>query len=188
MEPSEFKDYYEILEISPNANSDTVDRVFRYLAQRYHPDIQDTGNQHRFVEIVKAHETLRNPESRAQYDIEYKKYVGRSSIAPEVNREPEAPYEDSVIQEKLLSLLYVKRRRNMNNPGLGNLELERLSGCPREFLEFHLWYLKEKGLISRLDNGLMSITATGVDQSNQGAKRSRAAKFLTDSRGGLVMA
>ncbi|MGR9037200.1 MAG: DnaJ domain-containing protein, partial [Gammaproteobacteria bacterium] len=33
-----FVDYYEVLEISPNANSETIDRIFRYLAQRYHPD------------------------------------------------------------------------------------------------------------------------------------------------------
>ena len=35
MEASEFIDYYEILEISPNANSGTVERMFRYLAQRF---------------------------------------------------------------------------------------------------------------------------------------------------------
>ncbi|WP_374089925.1 J domain-containing protein [Methylomicrobium lacus] len=187
MEPSEFKDYYEILEISPNANSDTVDRIFRFLAQRYHPDIQGTGNQQRFVDIVKAHETLRNPETRAQYDIEYRKYVSRNPLQSDSSQNPETLFEDSEIQEKVLSLLHAKRRRNMNNPGLGNLELERLSGCPRELLEFHLWYLKEKGLISRLDNGLMSITANGVDRSNQSAKRSRAATHLPDFLG-LAMA
>ena len=39
-----FADYYEILEISPNANSETIERIFRHLAQRYHPDNQDTGD------------------------------------------------------------------------------------------------------------------------------------------------
>ena len=33
MEVSTFTDFYEILEISPNANSETIDRIFRYLAQ-----------------------------------------------------------------------------------------------------------------------------------------------------------
>ncbi|NNC65504.1 MAG: DnaJ domain-containing protein, partial [Gammaproteobacteria bacterium] len=32
------QDLYEILEISPNASHETIERVFRYLAQRYHPD------------------------------------------------------------------------------------------------------------------------------------------------------
>ena len=39
-----FIDYYEILEISPNANSETVERIFRYLAMRYHPDNRETGD------------------------------------------------------------------------------------------------------------------------------------------------
>ena len=54
MESSEFIDYYEILEISPNANSGTVERMFRYLAKRYHPDNQDTGDRLRFHLILDA--------------------------------------------------------------------------------------------------------------------------------------
>jgi curved DNA-binding protein CbpA len=42
-EASMFTNYYEILEISPNATSETIDRMFRYLARRYHPDNQDTA-------------------------------------------------------------------------------------------------------------------------------------------------
>jgi hypothetical protein len=73
---------------------------------------------------------------------------------------------DGDIQGKLLSILYVKRRRDTNDPGVGNVDLERLSGCPREHLEFHLWYLKEKGWIRRLENGLLAITVEGVDRVN----------------------
>ncbi|WP_374089923.1 DnaJ domain-containing protein [Methylomicrobium lacus] len=179
MEPSEFKDFYEILEISPNANSDTIDRVFRYLAQRYHPDNQATGDPHRFAGIVKAHETLRNPTNRAQFDIEYKKNRSRRLPSSEASEKPRTPYEDNSMQERLLLLFYAKRRHSMNNPGLGDLELERLSGCPREHLSFHLWYLKEKGWITRLENGLLSITVSGVDQSNQTARRAHSTKLLT---------
>jgi curved DNA-binding protein CbpA len=38
MEDPTFADYYEILEISPKADAGTIERVFRYLAGRYHPD------------------------------------------------------------------------------------------------------------------------------------------------------
>ncbi len=41
-------DYYETLQISPNADADTVQRVFRMLAQRFHPDNKETGNADRF--------------------------------------------------------------------------------------------------------------------------------------------
>jgi curved DNA-binding protein CbpA len=52
MEASEFIDYYEILEISPNANSGTIDRIFRHLAQSYHPDNPDSGYRAHFYVIM----------------------------------------------------------------------------------------------------------------------------------------
>lgn len=63
---SKFIDYYEVLEISPNVNSDTIERMFRYFAQRYHPDNSQTGDLTRFDVIVEAHNTLRDPVRRAQ--------------------------------------------------------------------------------------------------------------------------
>jgi curved DNA-binding protein CbpA len=180
MEASSFTDYYETLEISPNANTETIDRIFRYLAQRYHPDNQDTGDHLRFSEIVRAHDTLRDPVKRAKYDLHHKIYTeSRSNLAEEANDRGNIE-RDVELQEKLLSLLYMKRRRNIHNPGIGNLELERLSGCPHEHLEFHLWYLKEKGWICRLENGTLAITVEGVDRANSESKNGTATKFLTD--------
>ncbi|WP_245425844.1 DnaJ domain-containing protein [Mesorhizobium sp. WSM3862] len=66
-----FTDYYELLEISPKATSEPVERIFRYFAMRYHPDNRDTGDESRFNEIVEAHNTLKDPLKRAQYDIQY---------------------------------------------------------------------------------------------------------------------
>src|SRR5690348_10209117 len=45
---SEDLDYYEVLQVSRNADSDTIHRVFHLLAQRYHPDNRDTGSHERF--------------------------------------------------------------------------------------------------------------------------------------------
>jgi hypothetical protein len=42
-------------------------------------------------------------------------------------------------------------------------ELEDLLGCPREHLEFTLWYLKEAACLTRSDNGRYAITVRGVD-------------------------
>jgi DnaJ-class molecular chaperone len=75
MEETEFTDYYETLEISPNANADTIERIFRYLAQRYHPDHPITANPLKFSDIVKAYEILRHPEQRAQYDLNHKRHL-----------------------------------------------------------------------------------------------------------------
>ncbi|WP_245425846.1 hypothetical protein [Mesorhizobium sp. WSM3862] len=80
--------------------------------------------------------------------------------------DPRTVERDSVIQGKVLSLLSAKRRQDVHNPGIGDEELERLSGCPTEHLEFHLWYLKAKGWIGRIENGMFAITVEGIDRAN----------------------
>ena len=86
MEGSTFADYYEILQLSPNADSETIDRIFRYFAERYHPDNQDTGDRPRFDAILQAHNTFKDPVKRAQYDIQHKTYSGvRWKVAEEAN-------------------------------------------------------------------------------------------------------
>ena len=179
MEASMFTDHYEILEISPNANSDTIERIFRYLALRYHPDNSDTGDLSRFSEIVEAHNTLKDPVKRAQYDLRHKDHSGgRWKLAEEASN-TKGIERDVVIQDKLLSILYVKRRQDINDPGIGDVELERVSGCPRGHLEFHLWYLKAKGWIGRLENGTFAITVEGVDRTNSEHGREGTTRLLT---------
>ena len=45
---SEPQDYYELLQVSPTADPETIHRVYRLLAQRFHPDNSETGNASRF--------------------------------------------------------------------------------------------------------------------------------------------
>src|SRR5258706_3818723 len=120
---------------------------------------------------MEANNTLKDPVKRAEYDLQH---IGdRWKLAEEASK------RDVVIQDKLLSILYVKRRQNINDPGIGHYELERLSGCPREHLEFHLWYLIAKGWIGRLENGTLAITVEGVDRANSEHRREGATKLLT---------
>src|SRR5689334_17132945 len=106
MEDSSFIDYYEILEISPHANSDTIECMFRYLARRCHPDNQATADRDRFDLILQAHNALRDPVKRVQYDIEYEKHTNfRSQLAQEAS-DGEGVDRDVDIQNKLLSIFY----------------------------------------------------------------------------------
>jgi hypothetical protein len=183
MEASKFVDYYEILEISPNANSGTIDRMFRYLAQRYHPDNPDTGDRARFDRIVEAHDTLKDPVNRAQYDIQHKSHSSfRWKLAEEAS-DSKGIARDGDIQRKLLSILYVKRRQDIREPGVGSFELERLLGCPAEHLDFHLWYLKEKRWIEKTETGTLAITVEGVDHANSLHPHKPTSKLLTDQNG-----
>src|SRR5262249_29853015 len=134
----------------------------------------------RFDQVLEAHNTLKDPARRAQYDIQHKNHSNaRSELAREAG-ENNLANRDVGFQDKVLSILYVKRRRNINNPGIGDYDLERLSGCPREHLEFHLWYLKQKGWIERTESGMFAITVEGVDRANSQHNREAAIKLLTD--------
>lgn len=178
-----FIDYYELLEISPNANSETIERIFRYFAMRYHPDNQDTGDEARFSELIEAHNTLKDPVKRAQYDIQYKDHSNFRRNLTEEAGNTKGIERDSVIQAKVLALLYVKRRQDVHNPGIGDTELERLSACPREHLEFHLWYLKAKGWIARIENGMFAITIEGIDRANTEHRRDTTTRLLDHNAG-----
>jgi curved DNA-binding protein CbpA len=174
------RDLYEILEVSPNASQETIERMFRYFAQRYHPDRQSTGDAERFREIVKAYGTLKEPESRAAYDARHKTNLDYQWSLVEEAGDDENFENDGLIQERVLSVLYTKRKREPREPGLGSLQLERLTGCPHEMLEFHLWYLRDKGWIMRMDDGSMAITADGVDQSLLLHRRDGTQKLIAE--------
>jgi curved DNA-binding protein CbpA len=181
MEPSNFVDYYEILEISPNANAGTIERMFRYFAQLYHPDNHETGDRARFDIIMEAHDALSDPGKRAQYDVKHKHHSGiRWKLLKEAS-DKKAVEPDADIQNKLLSIFHVRRRQDVNNPGLGELTLERMLSCPVEHLQFHLWYLKEKGWIRKTESGMFAITVEGIDRANSELHRETDAnRLLTD--------
>lgn len=178
MSKTEFVDYYEVLQLSPNADADTIERVFRHLAKKFHPDNINSADNEIFIKIVEAYRTLADPETRAGYDVTYQDYWNNKwKLTTEAN-DKTALDDDQKTREYLLSLMYTQRRRNMKNPGLGDYEMARLLGKPVELLEFHLWYLKAKGWLERLDSGLMAISARGVDQVEQGRLRFRNDNLL----------
>jgi curved DNA-binding protein CbpA len=180
MNNEQSRDLYEILEISPNASQETVERMFRHLAQRYHPDREGTGDADRFDQIVKAYGTLKEPESRAAYDSRHKTNLDYQWSLVEEAGDNDNFAHDSMIQERVLSVLYTRRKREPREPGLGLIQLAKLTGCPHEMLDFHLWYLRDKGWIARMENGSMAITAEGVDQSLSRHRRGETQKLITE--------
>jgi DnaJ-class molecular chaperone len=64
------KDYYEVLGVSRDATQKDIGRAFRKLAKKHHPDANrgDTKAAHRFKEVNEAHQVLKDPEKRKQYD------------------------------------------------------------------------------------------------------------------------
>lgn len=184
MSASQVPDYYEVLQVSPRADSDTIQRIFRHLAKRLHPDNTESGDTERFRILLEAFHVLSDPERRARYDVRLEAAQRSRERLQEEAAAPGAPLEDRQMQQAALKLLYTARRTDARRPGLGAVELERLLDCPEQHLQFHLWYLRESGWIRREEDGSLSITVSGVDQVLSWAVPERdRLQFLTPAAG-----
>ena len=156
-------DYYEILQVSDTAEPETINRVYRIFAQRYHPDNQETGNEARFREITEAYHILSSPEKRARYDATNQKRRKDRWRLVSAGANSENDFEmEQIARLTVLETLYTKRRLDPHSPGIYLLELERMLGRPREHLEFTVWFLGQKKLIN-MDDARMYITAEGAE-------------------------
>lgn len=67
------KNYYDILQVNKNASPEIIEKAYKVLAKKYHPDLQAEENKKQAEEILKeineAYEILSNPEKKAKYDL-----------------------------------------------------------------------------------------------------------------------
>jgi curved DNA-binding protein CbpA len=159
-----FVDYYEVLQLSPRASADMVERVYRMLAKRFHPDNMETGDSEKFNKVHEAYQVLNDPEQRAAYDVAYDNVQAVQWKVFDQTAANDGRAEDRQIIHAILSLLYVERRRDPMRGGLGAIVLERMLGVPQEHLQFPLWYVKQHGWIEILDSGQIAITIAGIDK------------------------
>jgi curved DNA-binding protein CbpA len=126
----------------PNAEPETIQRVYRLLALRSHPDNQDSGNAGRFRLISEAYQVLSDPQRRAQYDGIHAP-AAHGSLAPRHDgtecREQFRGRTDRPI-DRARSAIHATTARP-HAAGLFITELESLTGRPREHHEFTVWYL-----------------------------------------------
>jgi curved DNA-binding protein CbpA len=162
-EPS-LVDHYDVLQVSVNAEPETIHRVYRLLAQRFHPDNGETGNAIRFRQIAEAYRVLSDPEERARYDAVHEGQRRERWRLADLAASADDDFDiEQRVRMTVLEVLYTKRRVEPDQPGLFHLDLEKLTGRPREHLEFTIWYLVQKKFVVRTDNSLLAITADGVD-------------------------
>lgn len=63
------EDFYQALGVSRTASQDEIQRAYRKLARKYHPDVnKDPGAEERFKAISEAYDVLSDPDTRARYD------------------------------------------------------------------------------------------------------------------------
>ena len=184
MTEDQLSDHYEALQISVNAEPDTVHRVFRLLAQRFHPDNRESGDTAQFRAISEAYAVLSDPEQRARYDLHHQEIRRDRLRLVDASNQVQGSFQvEQLVRLTVLEALYAQRKLEPNNPGIFDLDLEGITGQSREHLSFTFWYLIAKKLISRGDQSRLIITADGVDYLEQNFEVSAQLKRLEAGRG-----
>jgi len=160
---TELPDYYEFLEISPQATQETIHRVYRFLAARYHPD-HATGDLEKFSQLTAAYRILSDPTRRAEYNAQ--RAARHSSTQPPLSTTVD--FMDQTTGDlnrrlAVLAILYYRRRTNPHNPEVTLAEIEERMGFPRDYLDFTIWYLSKKRYVTKADNAELTLTVDGVD-------------------------
>jgi curved DNA-binding protein CbpA len=158
-----FQDHYAVLEIDPKSDSETIQRAYSKLAQKYQPNNATTGSAEMFEAINAAYETLTDPELRGIFDK--LKGIGQDDGGPKFSG---AEFFDSLGRESvrrvaILCVLYDRRLTKPNAPSLSMRHLEVIVEASPAELASALWYLKQRGLAASDDKSSLQITVDGMD-------------------------
>jgi curved DNA-binding protein CbpA len=157
-----FQDHYEILGIDPKSDSDTIQKAYSKLAQKYYPS-SVTANAEMFEAVNMAYETLSNPELRAIFDK--LKGVGQEDGPPKFSGADffDALGREGIRRAAILCVLYDRRLSKPSQPSLSMRHLELIVEATPIELSLALWYLKQRGLAVSDDKSSLQITADGMD-------------------------
>ncbi len=116
------KNYYEILEVNKNASEEVIEKAYKTLAKKYHPDLQNNSNcQDKMRQINEAYEILSNDFKRREYDEKIKR---QSVSIEEYNR---------IIQENNRLKKDLKRVANQREMSQNQERLEEMSIMQRYY-------------------------------------------------------
>ena len=159
-----FVDHYAVLRVHPECDGRTLEIAYRRLAKLYHPDHTETADIEMFQQVTEAYRALKDHARRMAYDAQYAAHTGFTfSSSDAILAEERAALSDADVHAEALMILYKRRRERAKEPGVGPYELQGHLGCSDEAFDFHIWYLKSKGLIEITDAGTLAISIAGVD-------------------------
>ena len=120
------KNYYKILKVDSNASPEVIEKAYKTLAKKYHPDLQEESQKEsageKLKEINEAYEILSNPESRANFD---KILLDTTISSEDFNK---IANENKQLHEELNNLKYnnnLRRDSNYSNQNLNNFNIEQ---------------------------------------------------------------
>jgi curved DNA-binding protein CbpA len=158
-----FQDHYAVLEIDPKSDSETIQRAYAKLAQKYRPNNSATADAEMFEAVNMAYETLSDPELRSVFDK--LKGIGQDEGGPKFSGVEffDALGREAVRRAAILCVLYDRRLTKPSAPSLSMRHLELIVEATAAELSSALWYLKQRGLAASDDKSSLQITVAGMD-------------------------
>jgi curved DNA-binding protein CbpA len=158
-----FQDHYTVLGIEPKSNSETIQRAYAKLAQKYRPSNALTGDPELFEAVNTAYETLSDPELRSIFD--QLRGVGQDVSIPKFTGAGffDALGREAIRRAAILCVLYDRRLTKPTAPSLSMRHLETIVEATPAELASALWYLKQRGLAASDDKSSLAITVDGMD-------------------------
>jgi len=162
-----FQDHYIVLGLDPKSDSEAIQTAYSKLAQKYHPNNAETGDENKFEAVNLAYEVLSDPSLRAGFD--QVKGVDHEAGNPKFTGTAffQALEQGAALRAAVLCILYDRRRVKSFKPSLSMRHLESMLHVTAEQLNFALWYLKQRGLVVNDDKSSMEITVEGMDHLEQ---------------------
>ena len=163
-------DPYAELGVARDATPEAIKLAYRKLARKHHPDLNPgkPEAEARFKAVSGANDLLSDPERRARYDVLYQQRRQDQWRLVSAGGRAENDFEmEQVFRLTVLEILYTKRRLEPDDAGVVSRDLEKLTGRPREHLEFTIWFLAQKQLVTRDDASRLFLTAEGAEYLEQ---------------------
>lgn len=158
-----FQDHYAVLGVETNADSETIQRAYSKLAQKYNPKTSATGDAEMFEAVNAAYETLTDPELRAVFDKLKGTSSGDSGPAFSGAAFFDALGREAIRRTAMLCVLYDRRLTHPTAPSLSMRHLEVIVEATAAELSSAMWYLKQRGLVASDDKSSLQITVDGMD-------------------------
>jgi curved DNA-binding protein CbpA len=158
-----FQDHYSVLGIEPKSDSETIQRAYAKLAQKYRPSNALTGDAEMFEAVNTAYETLSDRELRSIFDN--LRGVGQDVSVPKFSGVGffDALGREAIRRAAILCVLYDRRLTKPTAPSLSMRHLETIVEATAAELSSALWYLKQRGLAASDDKSSLAITVDGMD-------------------------
>ena len=121
------KNYYDILEVNKNASPEIIEKAYKTLVKKYHPDLQQDENKNKYEEKIKkineAYDILSDPEKRKKYDLNLKNTeISINDYNSLYQENINLKNNLNILKEKLNYLNNIQNNYEKNNLNYNNLE------------------------------------------------------------------